>query len=144
MELCSCRWHCTVTIVMEETKAVINTRRYSCKVPIIFSRFNETWILSTDFSKNTSIRIITSTLSAIAEWVHADGPTYWGAESRPFTMKLIVVFPDFVNTTLCSIGREWNSSECRFTAQEHAEEVMKWHKYQEDIDMIESAASGRL
>jgi phage gp46-like protein len=59
-------------------------------------------------------------------------------------MKLTVAFPDFLKTTLFSIGRERNSSECNFTAQQHAEEVMKWHKYQEDSDMIEGAASGRL
>jgi len=92
-------------MVMAETKAVINTRMYSCKVPIIFPHFNETLIFSTDFSKNISIRNFTSILSARAEWVHADGPTYWRAESRTFTMKLFQTL-----WTRCCVQSEKNET----------------------------------
>jgi len=126
---------------MVETKAVIIAHNYSFKILIIFF---PPILTKLEFSRQILVETSQSEVSAWAEWAHTDGPTYWKAESWTYTMKLIVAFPNFVNKTLCSVGREWNSSECNFTAQQHAEEVMKWHKYEEGSDVIEGAASDRL
>jgi len=45
------------------------------KCPLFLSDFNETWIFSTEFRKNTKISIFMKTRPVGAELIRADGQT---------------------------------------------------------------------
>ena len=60
------------------------------KQPLFLSDFNETWIFSTDFWRNTKKSYFVETHPVGAELFHADGQTD--------KMKLIVAFHNFADT----------------------------------------------
>jgi hypothetical protein len=59
------------------------------KYPLFSTDFDETWIFSTDFSKNTQMSNFMKIRPVGAELFHADG--------RTDMKKLIVVFRNFAN-----------------------------------------------
>jgi hypothetical protein len=69
-----------------------------CKVPDNLLRFNETWIFSADFSKNTQTLNFLKLLPAEAELFHADGQTdihdeynsrFWNFGNAPKNKNII-------------------------------------------------------
>jgi hypothetical protein len=73
---------------------IINVYRASCKVPIILVRFNENWIFSTDFSKNTQISNSIKIRPVGAELFHTDGRT-GGRTDRQTDIKQTIAFRNF-------------------------------------------------
>jgi len=61
--------------------------------PLFLSYFNDTWVSSTDFRKNTHISNFMIIRPVGAEFFHADGRT---------DMKLIVAFRNFAMARYCS------------------------------------------
>jgi hypothetical protein len=71
----------------------INVHRSSCKVPLLLSDFNETWIFWTDFSENAQLSNFMKIRPVGGELFHADG--------RTDMTKLIVTFHKFAKAPLC-------------------------------------------
>jgi hypothetical protein len=70
----------------------INVHRCSCKVPLLLSNFNETWIFSTDFrKKNPQISNFMKIRPVTAELFHGYRRT------KTDMTKLIVAFRNFAN-----------------------------------------------
>ena len=65
------------------------------KYPLFSAAFNESWIFSTDFKKNTQTSNCIEIRPVEAELFHADGRTQIGG--RTDMTKLIVAFRNFAN-----------------------------------------------
>jgi hypothetical protein len=79
-----------------ERGIIVNVHRFSCKVPVLLSDFNETWIFSTDFRKIIKCQITWKSV----QW---ELSCFMRTDWRIDMMKLIVAFRSSANASVkCS------------------------------------------